>query len=239
MNRENEIIAEDKREFSAIDVDDGISFLAQRIRSLTPPQPLTLCSIYRVPDNLRKGNEDKYEPSVVSIGPYHRAKQNLNITEKHKLWYLRDFISRSTPPQTSLEDIVQAVKNLEEDARACYAEEIYLSSDDFVMMMEIGVKFKAKYGGWLLDVTFEEGYIALPPLVVGQLLKSKDDVKFLREPKIFFGNENEDEKFVTEIKMLCQRAKPTEFHYNDLRFNVRDIPKLGGTDKEQTCTTGM
>ncbi|KAF5181450.1 hypothetical protein FRX31_028963 [Thalictrum thalictroides] len=78
-NGKNNIVAREEPEFSAVDVD-GSSSLAQRILSLTPPQPSTLSSIYRVPDNLRKGNEDKYEPSVVSIGPYHRAKQNLKKT---------------------------------------------------------------------------------------------------------------------------------------------------------------
>ncbi|KAF5182675.1 hypothetical protein FRX31_027735 [Thalictrum thalictroides] len=393
MNRENEIIAEDKHEFSAIDVDDGISFLADNIQSSIPPDPSTLCSIYRVPDNLKKGYEDKYEPSAVSIGPYHHAKQNLKITEKNKLWYLGKFMSRSTPPQmTSLKDMVKAVKNLEEKARACYAEEIHLSSDDFVKMMvidgcfilelfyrkwenrkedliysapwvietvkqdlvllenqlplsvllclyrlihtprsldpdrflmimvteffpmslsklisrenmvesshlldflrnclipckynpisspilpgivdfysakdlrEMGVKFKRESKTPFLDVTFEEGYLAfdfiphetiysLFPnwialeqchrhfkgcitsyiILLGQLVNSKDDTKILRKSEMYFGNENEDDKFVTEIKMLCQRVMTSTFPCDN-------IPKLVATDKEQTCTTGM
>ncbi|KAF5181451.1 hypothetical protein FRX31_028964 [Thalictrum thalictroides] len=428
------VVAKAEREFSAIDVDDGSCSLADSIQLSIPPDPSTLCSIYRVPDNLKKGYEDKYEPSIVSIGPYHLNKQNLKITERHKLWYMRDFISRYTPPQTSLKDIVKAVKNLEEKARACYAEEIDLSSDDFVRMMvidgcfilelfyrnrktrrkedliysapwvietvkqdlvllenqlpfiilvclyqlsvkqekrnkpysdkkgeeepvisleglndmvfknpsvshpnkkgeeepavislnglndmvfdffdmgnnmmmmtkyssdivfpfispetvegnhlldflrnsiiphefdpkayrtsdfpydsfpcakdlqEMGVKFKASYDTLaFLDITFEEGYltfnhfrkgimyslfpnwIALEQcnchfkgyitsytLLLGQLVNSKDDVKFLRKTGIIVGSEVEDEKFVKEISRLCQRLKPIEFHYGEL-----------------------
>ncbi|KAF5179543.1 hypothetical protein FRX31_030870 [Thalictrum thalictroides] len=386
----NIIASKEECEVLAIDVDDGISFLVDNILSSIPPNPSTLCSIFRVPDNLKRGYEDKYEPSIVSIGPYHCAKQNLKITEKHKLWYLHGFISRATPPQTSFKDMVKGVKNQEEKARACYAEEIHISSDDFVKMMvidgcfilelfyrkwedhreedliysapwiietvkqdlvllenqlpffilvclfqlnehhnrslnymvleffylesnsyklfskmglskrstnmvegshildflrnclipgefhptadpasvihsvnlpcakdlqEMGVKFKRTRSlpnTMFLDVKFEEGcltsiylpngimyslfpnwialeqchrhfkgYITSYTILLGQLVHSKDDMKILRKTGIFYGNENEYEKFVTEIKMLCQRAKPIEYHYAALRTNVR------------------
>ena len=35
------------------------------------------CCIYRVPQKLRKVNEDAYAPMLISIGPFHQGKENL------------------------------------------------------------------------------------------------------------------------------------------------------------------
>jgi hypothetical protein len=46
------------------------------------------CSIFRVPDRLRRYNEKAFEPELVSIGPFHHGKEKLQAMEKIKLWYL-------------------------------------------------------------------------------------------------------------------------------------------------------
>ncbi|PIA30461.1 hypothetical protein AQUCO_05500023v1 [Aquilegia coerulea] len=117
------------------DDDDDSSILAAHILAAIPPKPSSISFIYRVPDNLRVGSEYRYEPKVASIGPYHCGKKNLKVTEKHKLWYLWDLLSRSTPPKTTMKNMVKAIKSIEVQARECYAEEINLTSDEFVMMM--------------------------------------------------------------------------------------------------------
>ncbi|KAL5717662.1 hypothetical protein ACHQM5_010638 [Ranunculus cassubicifolius] len=98
-----------------------------------PPKPSSsLGYICRVPERIRVAGEDTYDPRIMSIGPYHHGKESLKSFEKYKQWYLDSFISRTN---TSLTDLVETIQKLEKDARACYAEPINFTSDDFVRMM--------------------------------------------------------------------------------------------------------
>ncbi|PIA51232.1 hypothetical protein AQUCO_01100222v1 [Aquilegia coerulea] len=125
-----------KSDFISIRIfEEESRVLAEDIINNIPAMPSSLSFIYRVPDRLRAVNCKKYEPRVVSIGPYHREKENLRFTEKHKKWYLCDLITRPTEEKTSFQDIVSAIRCSEAEARKCYAEEINVSSDDFVKMM--------------------------------------------------------------------------------------------------------
>ncbi|KAL3507465.1 hypothetical protein ACH5RR_032847 [Cinchona calisaya] len=89
--------------------------------------------ISKVHDRLRSQNKEAYEPKLLSIGPYHRGKANLQDMEKYKLRYLQDLLDRSG--ETSPEIYISALTNLEEQARSFYADEISLGEDDFVEMM--------------------------------------------------------------------------------------------------------
>ncbi|KAK9290859.1 hypothetical protein L1049_009037 [Liquidambar formosana] len=99
----------------------------------------TQCCIFRVPTTLRRHNEGAYVPSIVSIGPFHdRGDKNLEEMERVKLWYLDSLLLRSPTAQTSLECFVSAIRKIEPNCRACYAEQlINLSCDQFVEMMVV------------------------------------------------------------------------------------------------------
>ncbi|XP_073263177.1 uncharacterized protein [Populus alba] len=51
-----------------------------------------LCFIYRVPKRLRELNEKAYTPQVISIGPFHHGKKELQEMEEQKRLYLRQFL---------------------------------------------------------------------------------------------------------------------------------------------------
>ncbi|KAJ4722907.1 hypothetical protein OWV82_006339 [Melia azedarach] len=104
--------------------------LEEKIRGLSPTQPE--CSIFRVPDQLRKINEKAYEPEMLAIGPYHRGKDRLIITEC-KTRYLQKLLERRS--DISLSDYVTAMRASEERARKCYEGLIYMNEDEFVEMM--------------------------------------------------------------------------------------------------------
>jgi Plant protein of unknown function len=89
-------------------------------------------TIVKVPAWMKKGNEELYEPRMLSIGPYHFGKSHLQAMEK-KYYYLRDFLLDN--PSVEIEVYVKELRCLESAARGCYTIDIALSSDDFVMML--------------------------------------------------------------------------------------------------------
>ncbi|ESR45864.1 hypothetical protein WN944_006892 [Citrus x changshan-huyou] len=96
------------------------------------------CCIYRVPERLRQINEKVYTPQVVSIGPLHHGKANLQFMEEHKQRYLHCFLQRTN---ISFDEFVQIIKFREAELRGSYAEKVELSSDKFVEMILLDAAF--------------------------------------------------------------------------------------------------
>ncbi|XP_059439755.1 UPF0481 protein At3g47200-like [Corylus avellana] len=94
--------------------------------------------IYRVPKQLRKVNEEAYTPKLLSIGPFHRGKDDLKDMEMHKLKYLENFLRRTKKSQA---DLLKIIKVNEVKIRHCYSEDCGLESDDFVKMILLDAIF--------------------------------------------------------------------------------------------------
>jgi len=95
------------------------------------------CSIFRVPDRLRRHNEKAFEPELVSIGLFHHGKEKLQAMEKIKLWYLHCLLNRAPTTRTTLKCFVEAIGRIEQECRACYAEEILVPEKDFIEMLVV------------------------------------------------------------------------------------------------------
>jgi hypothetical protein len=95
------------------------------------------CSIFRVPDRLRRHNEKAFEPELVSIGPFHHGKEKLKAMEKIKLWFLHCLLDRAPTTRTTLKCFVEAIGRIEQECRACYAEEILVPEKDFIEMLVV------------------------------------------------------------------------------------------------------
>ncbi|KDO45193.1 hypothetical protein CISIN_1g036260mg [Citrus sinensis] len=80
------------------------------------------CCICRVPERLHQINEKAYTPQVVSIGPLHHGKANLQFMEEHQQRYL-------------------LIKFREAESRGSSAEKIDLSSDKFIEMILLDAAF--------------------------------------------------------------------------------------------------
>jgi len=91
------------------------------------------CSIFKVPRGQRFVNERAYEPEIVSIGPYHRGKDDLKMMEEYKKHYLQKFLQRR--PENSLTSYVAAMRGLEAQARRYYDQTVSLGEDAFVEML--------------------------------------------------------------------------------------------------------
>ncbi|KAE9594001.1 hypothetical protein Lalb_Chr18g0049001 [Lupinus albus] len=100
------------------------------------------CCIYKVPQKIRKLNEQVYTPSIVSIGPFHNGDKRLVSMEDLKLRYLKSFLERT---RKGLQDCIEYIKKSEEDIRCCYSENIEQSSDDFVRIILIDACFIIEY----------------------------------------------------------------------------------------------
>lgn len=90
-------------------------------------------SIFRVPHVLRNVNEKAYEPRLLSIGPYHRRKDQLSDFEKYKMSYLQKLLERRA--EIPLSSYFVVMRELQERARNCYGGSISLNQDEFVKMM--------------------------------------------------------------------------------------------------------
>ena len=92
--------------------------------------------IPRVPPEFRemKENTGCYEPKVVSIGPYHHGKKELEKMESLKTKIARQLVKDSSG---AAEEMYNKVKDLVSDARECYAEESTRQFNDvkFTQMM--------------------------------------------------------------------------------------------------------
>ncbi|KAL5721375.1 hypothetical protein ACHQM5_005027 [Ranunculus cassubicifolius] len=120
----------------ASDVESQNKVLMKSVKKKLNEVPPTQsnCSIFRVPERLRKVNDDAYTPQLVSIGPLHHGKEYLKVMEKHKWQYMRDFICRTPNPEISLEECGKSILGLKQEAINSYAETIY-SENGFMEMM--------------------------------------------------------------------------------------------------------
>ncbi|XP_006293111.2 UPF0481 protein At3g47200 isoform X1 [Capsella rubella] len=90
-----------------------------------------LC-IYRVPHSLQKNDTNSYFPQTVSLGPYHHGDEHLRPMDHHK-WRAVNMVLKRT--KQGIETYIDAMKELEERARACYEGPINLSSNKFTQML--------------------------------------------------------------------------------------------------------
>ncbi|KAI3961348.1 hypothetical protein MKX01_007062 [Papaver californicum] len=133
--------------YVAIEITNENEVLANSIKlkldkSIPSSSTTTQCSIYRVHEKFRKLNEFAYTPEIISIGPFHRGKSSLLAMEDHKLRYAHALLSRTTPIDTNkLQECVEYMGRIEEEARKCYSEPINLNSNEFVEMMVIDALF--------------------------------------------------------------------------------------------------
>ncbi|KAF3320245.1 hypothetical protein FCM35_KLT22155 [Carex littledalei] len=100
-------------------------------------------TIFRTPHNISQSKKNLFEPSVISIGPFHHGKKSLKAMEEHKWRFLESFLSRG---DTSLDLYISEMKLLEERTRRCYSEMFDdLDSHAFVEMMLLDGCFMLQY----------------------------------------------------------------------------------------------
>ncbi|KAK7300113.1 hypothetical protein RJT34_10947 [Clitoria ternatea] len=112
-NLELEDMADENRNEVAIEIKE----------KLEKAQPILTgdCCIYRVPNEIRELKPEAYTPKVVSIGPFHHRSPRLQNMECQKQIDCKKFIERA---ETSMENLVKCVQELEPKVRRSYADNI-------------------------------------------------------------------------------------------------------------------
>ncbi|KAJ0052162.1 hypothetical protein Pint_02975 [Pistacia integerrima] len=79
-------------------------------------------SIFQTPKILSRHNEAAYKPNAFSIGPFHYgANKQMEATQKIKLKYLRDLLSRSNNPEELYSQLTETIRSIQREVRGCYA----------------------------------------------------------------------------------------------------------------------
>ncbi|KAJ0112228.1 hypothetical protein Patl1_03001 [Pistacia atlantica] len=80
-------------------------------------------SIFQTPKILSRHNEAAYKPNAFSIGPFHYggANKQMEATQKIKLKYFRDLLSRSKDPEELYSRHTATVRSVQRQAWDCYA----------------------------------------------------------------------------------------------------------------------
>ncbi|KAK4421641.1 hypothetical protein Salat_2114700 [Sesamum alatum] len=102
--------------------------------------------IHKVPQLLRQGehNSDAYDPKVVSFGPYHYGKPELQLCQEAKHFVLQMFVEGGGK---SREFFHQGVLEVISDARSCYVEGStdFYTDEHFAEMMLLDACFLIYY----------------------------------------------------------------------------------------------
>ncbi|XP_068317163.1 UPF0481 protein At3g47200-like [Pyrus communis] len=100
--------------------------------------PVDSC-IYKVPNKLRKVKEDAYNPRVVSIGPFHRKNPDLVDAIREFKWRCMLSLLQQTEDENKshqcFEDCSDAIYDLDDNVRQCYAETIKPDKNELAKIM--------------------------------------------------------------------------------------------------------
>lgn len=135
-----------KEESTSSENKNEIAVLVKDIKSMVessePSFPVP-CRINRVPDQLRRVNEEAYTPRLISIGPLHHYSKKLQTMEKIKLKFLKSFLQRFPDPETILQKLLTTVKEMEQYISYCYGESIMACSHnhDFLKIIFVDAIF--------------------------------------------------------------------------------------------------
>ncbi|KAM7490197.1 hypothetical protein LguiA_033118 [Lonicera macranthoides] len=112
--------------------DSLVTSVDRMLDEIEPFETSEYC-IYRVPERIRKINEEAYNPSVISIGPFHHGDERFRSMDVFKKRYFKKVVRRDGG--VHLKNYIEFLKYCEASIRQCYSEIIEMDSDEFVTMM--------------------------------------------------------------------------------------------------------
>ncbi|KAM5580983.1 UPF0481 protein [Rosa sericea] len=119
-------------EHRGMTVEQLITTFNTEVLNAKSPLPATCC-IFKVPEVLQRQKVEAYKPDIVSIGPFHRGAEKLQLMENVKKWYLKCLLS--SMKTITLDSLIKSIKEQEEEARACYEPCFHVDQNDFIKML--------------------------------------------------------------------------------------------------------
>lgn len=98
-------------------------------------------TIFRVPENIRRGDPKAYEPLVVSIGPYHcrfAQRGSRVVMQDHKWRCVRHLLSRHRSRERAtqlLDRCLLQLKALDYEVRSCYSKDLHSDQHKLASIM--------------------------------------------------------------------------------------------------------
>ncbi|PON49828.1 hypothetical protein TorRG33x02_316250 [Trema orientale] len=200
------------------------------------------CKIFRVPRRLRSLNEKAFTPQIVSIGPFHHGKKELEGMESYKEKYCEKFLERT---KTKKEELLSyTIKSKQSDkVKDTYAGTIKVINN-FAEMILIDACFIFELFSRLDDENFkkDQDYILKTPWLLNTvamdliLLENQLPFSFLKnlygeatkESDNIKGDDCHDPKprKVTEKKFHKSKFKSC-FRNQSRDYNSDDLSKRG------------
>ncbi|XP_026460058.1 UPF0481 protein At3g47200-like [Papaver somniferum] len=137
------LLPQPKSEQLSIPIEEMIAKFDRSGEHLWRPYQELIC-IRRVHEKLHKTTEpSSYAPLMISIGPFHRGKENLEAMEECKLHYMSNVLNRTREVhnvesiQNVFRNCVESIGKMEENIRQSYSEIIKLERKEFIEMMVV------------------------------------------------------------------------------------------------------
>lgn len=127
-----------------VDIEDfpWIQTVRKKLNSARPqPYSSRPRTIFRVPENIRRGDSKAYEPLVVSIGPYHYrlAQRGTRVAmQDHKWQCVRHLLSRHKSRERAaqlLDRCLSQLKALDCEVRSCYSKSLHFDQRELASVM--------------------------------------------------------------------------------------------------------
>ncbi|XP_028092502.1 UPF0481 protein At3g47200-like [Camellia sinensis] len=209
-----EIKEGDERDISSLSSNEWLNFIIDargesRSGSINSLKP----KIQKVQPMLREVESNKkcYDPRVVSIGPYHHGKPELEAGERIKIPLARLYLKDSS--KETVHELYKEVVNVAGEARKCYAEGLTDFTDEsFARMMFLDGCFILQYIYGIVNAIPEVSEIIHhAPLVRRDLFLLENQLPFLVLQVLMRlkSKKHEGEKMITAfIKRI--RGEPGE-----------------------------
>ncbi|XP_078161087.1 UPF0481 protein At3g47200-like [Carex rostrata] len=209
-----------------IDIVDGeVSRLAKSMQSdpfWGKTNEANNFTIFRKPHHISQSKKKLFEPSVITIGPFHRDQKGqkglqLQAFEEEKWRLLQGFLSRSS---ISLDLCLKEMKSLEEETRTCYSEKSTLDSDTFVKMMLLDGCFVLEY---FLQLFI--GKLNYSRVIYPDLLLLENQIPFFIVEKLYqIGLKQEDRMNFEKYRMSFVKYLAYMFLTLGLTKDINSIP---------------
>ncbi|KAI3885410.1 hypothetical protein MKX03_036302 [Papaver bracteatum] len=122
--------------------------------------------IFIIPTYIKRRDQAYYEPKMVSIGPYHYGKPQLEPMQRHKERALIHFLKRK--PEIKIEQYQKELKHVVNDLRGCYEMvdelEKWKVDEDFVKLMLLDGVFLFEFLNVLRGNQASRDYAAIDPI---------------------------------------------------------------------------